>query len=744
MIEYYPIKGTEIDNTKNIKNPIIQSIVTALNVFEGFIKSISLKANDEKESLILDFHLDEPQILVNDILSIERIEIASNEKELPKVYALRVDFPNDLPHLNSSNPNIKRELCIHEEHWDELKHNWTATKFLLQIKQWLEFTALGKLHQGDQLLEPFLNTPYTLLVSDFNSCNSIKKLSNNIFEANSEKHHQSNDSYILIKHEITQEHGIIFREPSCLKELLQAIPEFDILKIIKVQIDGIMDFPDRYDKQVLNNRKLIIILSVNLIREKDSKPEKKEYYGFLIDSNIKEIGRKAEILITNPTNHNELIRHTLIGQTINFNQSAIDDISVIALNLMPKFNYQLANSLNNRNNKTAIISLIGCGALGSQLLGNLSRQGFGKWYLFDDDILLPHNLNRHFLFQQNIAKPKVESMKKFVNQGIFNNEKIVLSSFNKKVQESESDKKMDNALLSSDLILDISTSISAAKYLVKKYPHKRKISAFLNPNGTDLVILTENTDISLDLLEMQYYQELVTNETLEKHLNINNDSRIRYAMGCRDITSKISQDNLSIFAGILSKKIKEKLNNTNSEIEIWKLNENLSITTYHFESYSWEKIKLDEEWDLHLCSSFQDKISSFRNNRLPKETGGIILGGIDFHYKNIYITDTIPAPIDSIEKPTLFIRGIIGVAPQLKKISDITNDSIRYLGEWHSHPKNSSTNPSEDDKTLFAELYHEGCLRGEPTIMMILGDTQLNILYQFSGDNNFKSITSKL
>jgi tRNA A37 threonylcarbamoyladenosine dehydratase len=39
--------------------------------------------------------------------------------------------------------------------------------------------------------------------------------------------------------------------------------------------------------------------------------------------------------------------------------------------------------------------LFGAGALGSQLMNNLSRAGFGRWTIVDNDKLLPHNLARN-------------------------------------------------------------------------------------------------------------------------------------------------------------------------------------------------------------------------------------------------------------------------------------------------------------------------------------------------------------
>ena len=116
------------------------------------------------------------------------------------------------------------------------------------------------------------------------------------------------------------------------------------------------------------------------------------------------------------------------------------------------------------------------------------------------------------------------------------------------------------------------------------------------------------------------------------------------------------------------------------------------------------------------------KISKFRNDKLPNETGGILIGAIDNFYRKIYVTNTILAPEDSIEKPTLFIRGIKGVREKLVLIQKTTNNNLNYLGEWHSHPKNCGLGMSGDDKVQFAELMNEAKLNGQPAMMSIFGD----------------------
>jgi hypothetical protein len=58
----------------------------------------------------------------------------------------------------------------------------------------------------------------------------------------------------------------------------------------------------------------------------------------------------------------------------------------------------------------------------------------------------------------------------------------------------------------------------------------------------------------------------------------------------------------------------------------------------------------------------------------------------------------------------------------MKEIGDKTLGRLEYVGEWHSHPQNSSCMPSGDDKQAFIWLADMRRPDGLPAIMLIAGD----------------------
>ena len=63
-----------------------------------------------------------------------------------------------------------------------------------------------------------------------------------------------------------------------------------------------------------------------------------------------------------------------------------------------------------RTDEEPRVVLVGAGALGSQIHGNLSRMGWGRWTVVDRDTLLPHNVARHRLGEHVVGVSKVRAI----------------------------------------------------------------------------------------------------------------------------------------------------------------------------------------------------------------------------------------------------------------------------------------------------------------------------------------------
>ena len=207
----------------------------------------------------------------------------------------------------------------------------------------------------------------------------------------------------------------------------------------------------------------------------------------------------------------------------------------------------------------------------------------------------------------------------------------------------------------SDIILDASASIPVARHLVHDVDASaRRISIFLNPSGTDVVMLVEDGKrlITLDSLEMQYYRYLINDPSLENHL-LRPPERIRYATSCRDVSSPIPQDFVAMQAAICSRTIHQVTSDEKAFLSIWCTDVDQMNVQRHMIPVQNPISCEQNEWTLCTDDGLMNKFYEARAGKLPNETGGVLVGTYDIERKIVYVVDCLPSPLDSKEWPTV-------------------------------------------------------------------------------------------
>lgn len=458
------------------------------------------------------------------------------------------------------------------------------------------------------------------------------------------------------------------------------------------------------------------------------KSERTDILLLFTKKTIQEIGIENNIWAETPDKSSVI---PLIGKS--FQQEHFEQIDIELYSPMDNFSRNTAATYNNVKENSDKFVLIGAGALGSQVLSLFARTGFGKWTIIDYDTLFPHNLARHTLYRSAIGHSKVVKLAEQLNELL---EEDFCKPINENFCKIYKNDEIISELKDANAIIDISTSIAVARLLARDYDNQistRRISAFLNPTGQDLVILAEDAKRKnrLDFLEMEYYRFLYKNENLHNHLKFDNDLKLRYSRNsCREITNRINQTNVSLLSSICAKVIRKTIESQNAVISIWCTNpDDFTVQKYSINPTKWNKV-YSNEWKIYLNLQLLEDMQDVRVQKLPNETGGVLLGSVDTERKIIYIYDTIFAPEDSKETASTFERGIDGVLEEYGKYRKITDNQIQYLGEWHSHPKGCSTSPSSLDRKLFSYLSKKLSQQGYPTLMGIIGDNDYTL--QFS------------
>ena len=374
------------------------------------------------------------------------------------------------------------------------------------------------------------------------------------------------------------------------------------------------------------------------------------------------------------------------------------------------------------------VVLIGAGALGSQLHSHLSRMGWGRWTLIDEDTLLPHNVVRHRLGENAVGFPKVIALR--CASAVETPHNPVERAFAEDFLAIKDNSEMLASCRDAHLLLDASTSIAVARYLARDLDSPaRRASLFLNPKGREAVMLMEDAgrSLPLDALESQYYRAVLRDGRLDQH--IRKEGRFRYSAGCRDVTARIGQDDVALGSALLARQL--RCADDRAVAAVWQQEDDGSVR--RVEVPLSESIRFEHgAWCFVLDYALVEYVSSLRRERLPAETGGVLIGYFDVPHRRVYVVDALPAPDDSHERRDAFVRGFAGLPDAIRDIEARTGSQVSYVGEWHSHPDGAGVGRSDDDSEMLRQIAEEVRADGWPGVMMIVGPDESFSFFAFA------------
>ncbi len=477
----------------------------------------------------------------------------------------------------------------------------------------------------------------------------------------------------------------------------------------------------------------LLIVNFHIKRTDSSQPEKRDTRGFIISNKtLGEIGLECGAFIKAPDSSNEYYINQQIGEK---NKCELDikwkDLIIEPIEITFPQNLEKARRLSGIQNELSDFNgvIAGVGALGSQLADMWSKEGWGNWTYIDDDYIKPHNIYRHIARDCSIGQRKVNVVHQFssLNYQLNNTGSAIYG----KAHEF-SNTEIETAYQNSDILIDATTTLEAPRDISLNENAPRSVSVFITPSGKSSVLLIEDKDLSIRLnsLEAQYYRAIINNEWGENHLS-GHEGHIWTGAGCRDVSVIIPQELILLHAAILARHIRFLQQKSESVIRIWEVKDENGSVICHDIPVNKPIINILGEWHIVYDDFIQNKMTALRDESLPAETGGIIVGYIDQKQKYIYIVDVLNAPSDSISDNTSFVRGISGVNDELKIIMNKTANIVEYIGEWHSHPRNSTSIPSNYDINLLNYLSLNLSIEGKPGLIMIAGENDYSIsLYE--------------
>lgn len=727
----YQLDGDPID-AKALKLAGAKEVRDAL-AWYPFARLKEVRAHESSslcvEAVIFEIEPELPQDREYDIRSIELIAtvFSSHKGDSPEVFALRKDFPW-VPHLFSTPANSPKHLCLYDDSWPEVKSKWTGAGFLGDIAQWLSLTAKDELHTEDQPPEPFLYTSANIVVfpeSVFKADEIDTTYVGTIVQGFQRppytlKLQRFNDKtpsdvrrvFCAAIQGTPIGQGAIRNCPRTVSELNSTLSEvgIDLWSILRDRVKSWYSL----EKPPHTEDSVVVLVRLPRIGEKSGREQSVEHLAFIL-APIEELA-----MATGSAAYSSLgapLKPLAAGVV---DEALAREVSVIPLRAIQCLDRTMAKAVSGLeiNSGDLKVVLVGVGALGSQVHNNLSRMGWGFWSLIDKDMFLPHNAPKHRLGSDVVGRPKV-----FATEGLSHIEtpyNKVVRTFIADAQEVEDEDAILKTYRESDLILDMSTSIAVSRFLGRELDSQaRRASLFLNPTGQDAVMLMEDRKrtVTLDSLEAQYYRSVLRFKSMKAH--IRQSELVRYSSGCRDVTSRLAQDDLAWAAGLLSRQVRTV--GIEASATVWQRQEDGSVDRIEIPVSN--AIRSESEgWTVVLNEIVVSEMSCLRTMLLPDETGGVLIGYFDNPSRYIYIVDALPAPVDSIEHRDAFIRGYADLKETLKEIEARSGGQVSYVGEWHSHPDGVPVSPSQADEKLLTTIAGEVRVEGLPGLIIIVGE----------------------
>jgi integrative and conjugative element protein (TIGR02256 family) len=716
----------------------IDSEAVNLDITKDFISAVkqnpfcnlhNIEKYGDQEGLIVEFQVELPQNPPVPIMNREIILIILNPDvyKQPQVRALRKDFP-ETPHQTLTPFGFPKILCLFEEPYEELRGILTPIIFLQRISDWLARAAINELHLSDQQLEPFLFGDGRIFIERniFDTFRdqpliavimmSEKPIILRAFIVTKAVNIEKDErwKFLLLPIKAEPYHSrLINNNPGNLKQLctLLSTANIDLEDILRRYIKGLKKTKTKYQ-----NKKIIILLQLPKTREEGGEIESIETWAFIISETVENLSIKLGI-----KDKIDGIIGVLLGEPIS------EDLDKIGTSpLLPTFTPSQGDAQKMSGVLIADfnISVIGAGALGSQVVLNLARQGFGNWSIFDDDILLPHNISRHALSSLYIGENKALALEREM-EFCFNSPDYVKGfpvNYHK-VDESKKEDEKVSILSKSDHIFDFSASSSVLMKLSRENYKASRLSSFLSPGGDHLFLLYEGRgrSVRIDDLEQQLAAQIMKQPALHDIYN-DGPEKYQYSGSCRDSSVVLANDVFLMYSSIISGFIKEYTNSTEPIIRLWKKASPFSqLDMIQMPVFSVQSSNI-KDWEIRVNTDVITQMHFQRDHRLPNETGGVLLGKIDNDEQVIYVSAILISPPDSIEWPTSYIRGIEGLPTKIEHLMHVTNNELSYIGEWHSHPAGRGSKPSGDDIKALDWLANEMNNIGYPGLMAIIGD----------------------
>lgn len=671
-----------------------------------------------------------------DIRFCERLALSvpADTKQLVTVLALRRGFPT-LIHQNQAPIDGPANLCLYFEPPPSILRTWTPQKFLRRIQWWLEQSAKGTLHAADQPVEHlFFASPFELVLP-WNFDDLRKRTGQQFVIRRGGARPDRGETYFVmpagagearegaaIPLEVSLPpivQGQIERDPVTLGELADLLSArgIDLLAALDEAVHQRVDHRGASEPADAFS---IILLHVPVARAPGTEPERVARRAFLLHKGPLRLGELTGALFQY---EKKFFRESGLGQRPSgpWRPELILPMEVLRFNDTPAARMQSGLA-----DPGPVGVIVGAGSLGGAIADLWGRSGWGQWTVIDKDHVKPHNVVRHVAYAQHVGQPKAHVVAELHDAATGGSSRIVPICAD---ATDLSNEEVRQPLMTSTLIIDASTTLEYPRLVSFVDELPRHLSVFITPNGNAAVMLAEDAQRSIRLrtLEAQYYRAMIEAAWGEHHLD-GNLGTFWSGASCRDISVVLPYSRVVAHAGLLAEQVQFAARRDEAMIRVWSRDPDNGGVAMCGVPVAGERSVAIGGLRVFIDAGLEQKLRSLRQQGLPKETGGILLGYHDFNVNALVLVDALPAPPDSDRSTAFFERGVQGLTAAVNEATRRTAGIVGYVGEWHSHPDGYSSAPSGQDLYQLVYLALGMSDDGLPAVSVIVSEDDVQIL----------------
>jgi hypothetical protein len=625
---------------------------------------------------------------------------------------LRKDFPSNFAHIN---PHRRGDLvppCIFEGELTELMHRFGIEKILDQLLDWLKKAAAGQLLDLEQGWEPTRRgSPDTSIEFDADALaqslpqdGSILALPSKLFQVGTSRHltlgqlGEDAGSFSLQRIQTTQAWA------GTTPVYVACAPWVDGQPRIcgDYAADTVVDLPtllERADSLGIAADALRVALESAIFRSMMFAPGAGTWPwpGDFCLGVVLAAHRPVHLIASHRTV--EFVPY-LVRIARQAHRPELRDATVESAYQIHQISPRLLAATSGYADADIqqMVTIVGCGSVGSKLALHMGRAGFGAQTLVDNESVSPHNMARHALLDPagwNKAEQTRKALTALGHQGV----RAVARDIVPMLMAPGGGDMSELVQPGTRLLVDTTASLQVAA-AISKSPHLggqvRVARAFLIGGGRVAALLLEAPQraVRVDDLYAHLYAQCRANAPMRAAIGSEGGEPTEVFVGdnCRSLTLSMPDSLLSRgSAGIATQVQKWLASGFPQEAQLlvgvgqdddlgmeW---HSYAVTTTHVLAAT-----ADGGWTVRVSGTVAAAITADSQHWTPRETGGALLGHVDVLSRTIYIADLVPAPEDSERYPERFVLGTRGLKSALRQAHGDSVGYLHYVGTWHSHP----------------------------------------------------------